>query len=238
VNYEIMGHVQKSTIIALARRHPDAVRRWTVDREKGAADPYDFGRDPKGVWQWDAATREFAANHPLTVQPATSDEEFISLIDEMIRRYRLFIEDQGGWRLLWDQRHHEKPEQAAQLLFRGLAQEYCRANDISLDAEVNLGRGPVDFKFSSGYRRRAHLEIKKLHNGKFWNGLYGQLPPYMRSDDVTDGWFLALRYRNNNTSDQRAKVLAPRVLALAQEKDLNLRFGLVDARSKAPASKL
>jgi len=30
--------------------------------------------------------------------------------------------------------------------------------------------------------RRALLEVKKLHNGKFWDGLEAQLPSYSKSD--------------------------------------------------------
>lgn len=80
--------------------------------------------------------------------------------------------------------------------------------------------------------------MKKLHNGKFWEGLERQLPSYMRSDEVSDGWFLALRYRDNKTSEERARRLPTRVPALAQERDLNLRYELVDARPKPSASKL
>jgi hypothetical protein len=110
----------------------------------------------------------------------------------------LFVEQQGGWSLLWNDDGTDKPEEAAQLLFRGIVQNYCQANDIVIDREVELGRGPVDSKFSSGYEHRAHLEIKKEHNGKFWNGFEQQLPTYMRSDEVSDGWFLAVRYPPRN----------------------------------------
>lgn len=57
-----------------------------------------------------------------------------------------------------------------QLLFLGLAQPYLRQFDVELDREVELGRGPVDFKASSGTTARLLIEVKKLHNGKFWNG--------------------------------------------------------------------
>jgi hypothetical protein len=150
----------------------------------------------------------------------------------------LFIEEQGGWDLLWARAGKDKPEHAAQLVFRGIAQSYCRANNISLDAEVNLGRGPVDFKFSNGYTHRAHLEVKKLHNGKFWNGLEKQLPSYMKSDEVNCGWFLAVRYKDNPQANDRIKQLPGRVSALAKAKQLDLKCVLVDARPKESASKL
>ena len=55
---------------------------------------------------------------------------------------------------------------------------------IELDREVELGRGPVDFKASSGTSARLLIEVKKLHNGRFWNGLRYQLPSYLQSDNI------------------------------------------------------
>lgn len=239
VNYEILGNVDKRTIVEVARRNPEAVRRWTTQKESEEAHAYDFKQDPKGVWQWDQASAMFVSNNPLTLLPAQTREEFLDTIGKIIANYRLFVEEQGGWYLLWDAgSKKEKPEHAAQLLFRGVAQSYCRANDISLDSEVNLGRGPVDFKFSKGYARRAHLEVKKLHNGKFWNGLEVQLPSYMKSDEVSDGWLLALQYNDGRASLERAKELPIRIDRVRQRDQINLNYGLVDARPKVSASKL
>jgi hypothetical protein len=237
VNYRVLRNVDKKTIIATAREHPESVRAWTIAREAQSASPYDFGRDPKGVWQWDQAADSFVQANPLVIAPPESFEDFLRIIGSIIRQYKLFIEEQGGWYLLWNKPGDDKPEHAPQLLFRGIAQQYCRANNISLDAEVNLGRGPVDFKFSNGYSKRAHLEIKKLHNGKFWNGIEAQLPSYMASDEVEYGAFLAIRYRDGKAAQARARELPERVKAVAEDKHLNLSYSIIDARPKESASK-
>jgi hypothetical protein len=174
----------------------------------------------------------------LALPSAGNHQEFLAVIEKLLQQYKLFVEEQGGWELLWNDDGTEKPEGAAQLLFRGIAQNYCHANNIVIDREVELGRGPVDFKFSSGYAHRAHLEVKKEQNGKFWNGLEQQLPSYMKNDQVSDGWFLAIRYRSNRAADTRLKALPKRVDALAQSTGLGLRFGIVDARKPLSASKL
>jgi hypothetical protein len=176
--------------------------------------------------------------NPLAIPPANSRAEFLQVISSVVRQYKLFIEEQGGWELLWESAGEEKPEHAAQLLFRGIAQSYCKSNNISVDAEVNLGRGPVDFKFSTGYVQRLHLEVKKTHNGKFWNGLEQQLPTYMKGDEVHNGWFLAIRYRDGKAADQRSKELPGRVSSTAKKIGQNLRYTLIDARPKESASKL
>jgi hypothetical protein len=236
MNYELLRNVDKKTIIQTAREHPEMVRQWTVEAEAKDALSYDFSRDPKGVWQWDQAASSFTEANPLVIPPPNSLDEFLGVISSIIGQYRLFVEQQGGWYLLWDKGGRDKPEHAAQLLFRGIAQSYCRANNISVDAEVNLGRGPVDFKFSTGFQYRAHLEVKKMHNGKFWTGLEAQLPSYMKSDEVQHGWFLALRYRDGKSAEQRAKELPGRVAAVAESKGLQLHYSVVDVRPKESAS--
>lgn len=238
LNYEVLGNVSKKTIVATARANPESVREWTEQREAESADPYDFDKDPKGVWLWDSATVAFATANPLELKHPTTDEGFLDVIETIVNQFGLFVEEQGGWQLLWNDTGKEKPESAAQLLFRGIAQSYCRANNISLDAEVNLGRGPVDFKFSRGHEWRAHLEVKKVHNGKFWDGLGAQLPSYMGSDEVVDGWLLAIRYFDKGVSESRVKNLPRRVREVSRAKKLRIRYGIVDARPKRSASKL
>jgi len=238
LNYEIMGKVDKDTIVAAARENPSFLRKWTESKEGNPAQPYDFANDPQGVWQWDFKTSAFAQANPIILNAAGTADEFVKVIDRLVGQFKLYIEEQGGWGLLWNDDGTEKPEEAAQLLFRGIVQHYCQASNISLDREVELGRGPVDFKFSTGYSHRALLEIKKLHNGKFWNGLELQLPAYMKSDNVADGWFLALRYRDGRAADKREKELPHRVKAVAESESLKLKFSLADARRPFSASKL
>jgi hypothetical protein len=99
--------------------------------------------------------------------------------------------------LLWNDDGSEKQELAAQLAFLGMAQPYLRLFDVELDREVELGRGPVDFKVTSGSKYRLLIEVKKVHNGTFWNGLEAQLISYMKSDDCQNGWYLAVRNRDD-----------------------------------------
>ncbi len=238
MNYEVMGRVRKSDIVAAARRQPESVRAWSAAREASTAVGYDFARDPKGVWGWLGAARAFVSGEPLVIVPPDDDARFIEAIELVIRKFGLFIEQQGGWRLLWnDGNTKEKPEDAAQLLFKGIAQSYCEANNIVLDREVNLGRGPVDFKFSNGYQRRALLEIKKLHNGKFWHGLSQQLPSYLGSDDCKLGWFIAIKYRDGGVSKDWEKRVSNVVATAALVHGCRLITANVDGRPKRSASR-
>jgi hypothetical protein len=62
-----------------------------------------------------------------------------------------------------------------------------RLLNVEIDREVELGRGPVDFKIASGSTFRLLVEAKKAHNGKFWHGLDTQLPSYLAADSCDDG---------------------------------------------------
>jgi hypothetical protein len=238
VNYEIMTSVDKKTIVETARRNPEYVRRWVEKREGEPVAPYDLDKDRQLVWQWHPVTYQYAQEHPLRLRNPATVGEFMQQVEAIVDRYQRFMEDQGGWRLLWNDDKTEKDEDAAQLTFYGIAQPYCEANGVVVDREVNLGRGPVDFKFSNGYERRILLEVKKLTSGHFWDGLEEQLPSYMKSDACRNGWLLAMKLRDSGVSEVRARELPGEVRRVAKEKKLDLRYKLVDARPKASASTL
>lgn len=79
--------------------------------------------------------------------------------------------------------------------------------------------------------------MKKLHNGKFWNGLENQLPSYLTSDGSSEGWFVSVRYRDKKSADDRLKELPDRVDRLNTD-FRKVQFISIDARRKDSASKL
>ena len=62
------------------------------------------------------------------------------------KRLRHLVEDCGLCRIFWTDDGQRRDERFAQLPSFGIADSYCKANDIDLSPEVNAGRGPVDFK--------------------------------------------------------------------------------------------
>jgi len=114
----------------------------------------------------------------------------------MIVMFKWQIEECGLWSLMFnDDSGKPKKEVAIQLLFAGLTRAYCDAHGVRADREVQLGRGPVDFAFSGSNLSRVLLEVKKMTNGEYWNGLEEQLTSYLRSDRCEVGWFVAVRLR-------------------------------------------
>lgn len=238
LNVHVGQRVPKREIVRLARRHPDRIRRWADDvREAGDVRGYNFAQDPLGVVRWQDAGKSFAEDNPLDFDVQTADD-LSQFIMRLVQLFKLFIEEQRGWKLLWNDDKSEKPEEAAQLALLGMARPYCRAHGVEIDREVDLGRGPVDFKITRGSVARLLIEAKKLHNGDFWNGLESQLPSYLNSDGTRSGWLLALRYRSGGVSKTRPRELAGRVERLNRSLGTSIDVIVVDARPKASASKI
>jgi len=239
LNLPVGQAVSKSGIVSWARRHPERVRDWAREQtSRKDLVGYDFGGDPLGVVQWDQAPSRFAAEHPLPERRVSTHDDLVELTSQVVEQFRHFIENQRGWSLLWNDDGSEKPETAVQLVLLGVAQPYLRYFNVELDREVELGRGPVDFKASSGTTARLLIEVKKLHNGKFWNGLRDQLPSYMTSDEATHGWFVAVQYRSNKAAVERLKQLPAQVGVLADKVKKSIHYTAVDARRPLSASKI
>lgn len=236
VNWDTNRKLSKKDIIDLARRHPDLVRDWSETRGGDEPRPYDVDRDPEGLHDWQAQARKAASADPID-EPVSqlSFEEVLELVND---KFRHFVENRGGWELLWNEdTSSPKRETSIQLLYRGVVEAYCEASEVFVDREVNLGRGPVDFVFTGG-RSRSLLEIKKFKNGRFWDGLEHQLISYLESERCNSGWFLAVRLSDSKTEERRHAALASRTNALRKSTGFDLHSLAVDARRPKSASNL
>jgi len=240
LNVNVGQRVSKRKIVELARQHPDRIRTWADEQEsRPDLKGYDFDADRRGLINWDRAGREFAAANPLTtISQVTNQEELRGLLQSVLELFKRFVEQQGGWRLLWNDDGSEKPEEALQLAFLGVAQNYLRLFNVELDREVELGRGPVDFKLSQGSKVRILVEFKKTTSGKFWNGLEHQLTSYMTSDGCAEGWFVAVRYRDGRQHDAKVTELHRRTAKASLDLGATVKHFYVDARRPVSASRI
>lgn len=234
-NFEIKSQVNKKEIIALARENRFLVREYLQNVEKSPrVAPYDLDRDASGFYKWDQSTTEFVGAHPLRLA-AKNRKEFIADVDAMIEQYQLFVEDNAGYKLLWDEGlYSPKSEEAAQLLFLGIVKNYCRANNIDISRETNIGRGPVDFKFSSGYENRSLLEVKLAKNGRFWRGLSTQLPQYLKSESIKLGYYLVIAY--NEKDFKRLSSIKRKIAEASKNNNVELKAIIVDATTDKPSA--
>lgn len=86
-----------------------------------------------------------------------------------------------------------KRERVAQLIYYAMADSFCKANDIDISPEANVGGGPIDFKFSQGYYVRVLVEMKRS-NGSVRHGYQTQLEIYKDAAQTIHGIFVVLDF--------------------------------------------
>lgn len=165
-----------------------------------------------------------------------TEEEFLKIIDKIIADFKNLVEN-SGYRLLWDENGNPRDEDSCQILFDFYAKKYCQNVGIDLTREVETGRGPVDFRFSSNAHFIAHVEFKKENNSKLSHGLTKQLPTYMSSEDAKIGFYIIFDFGTRDISKLKAELETQRI-ELEQDKGIILRVIYIDARMKLSASKL
>ena len=153
---------------------------------------YDFEKDPAGEYIWYAKTKEQAEKYPLSLAQPHNLDQVLDVVTRICDQFKKMIESNGLWRLLYNDNYNPKHESAAQLLFFGLADAYCEANNIDISREVNNGHGPVDFKLSKGYKNKVVVEIKLTSNSQLLHGIEVQLPLYMEQESTDKAIYLII----------------------------------------------
>jgi hypothetical protein len=235
---ELKSQVKKSDIIEMARQNLDWISEYEKYREKNGSNPYDLLEDPKGYYKWATETAKYTNENAFNFIVAKNKTDFEQFVNQVIEQFEHFIENNSGYKLLWDDKGTKsKSEEASQLIFTGIVKHYCKANNIDLNREANLGRGPVDFKFSSGYENRALIEVKLARNSKFWNGLEKQLIKYLEVEDIKKGFFLVICY--NDSDLKKVSGIEDIAREVAKKNNVDLTVYVIDASSDKPsASKL
>ncbi|TAL43514.1 MAG: hypothetical protein EPN91_06185 [Salinibacterium sp.] len=237
LNLELVGRLRKADIVFLARQHTDLVRAWTESRANDPAEPYDVEKDPAGLHLWQMETRGIASESPLTMGDVGPNELGV-FVAEVNEHFKHFVEARAGWRLLrTEDTFAPRREASVQLLYRGVVESYCHAHGVRLDREVDVGKGPVDFVFTTS-TQRVLLEIKKVGNGKFWNGLEQQLVSYITSEQCAQGWLLAVQFSSTRTETARVRDLPARARAASASSGFDLHTLVVDARVRLSASEI
>lgn len=197
--------------------------------------PYDFSSDPAGEYVWLVTARKYVSEYPLTLSnlPLKTTDDVLSVARTICDRFKTLIEDNGLAKLLYDSNGSPKHESAAQLLFFGIADSYCNANDIDLTKEGNNGRGPVDFKLSHGANDKVVVETKLTSNPQLRHGIEIQLPIYMKQEKTKQAIYLII-----DTGHPRALesfISFYNLLDIEIKKKIS--YLVIDATSKPSASK-
>lgn len=159
-------------------------------------------------------------------------EEIIRLVHDTIDVFKHHVENGNLWEELWIDGNPKK-ERAAQLIYYAIADCYCRAHNVDISPEANMGGGPIDFKFSDGYEARVLVEMKRS-NGSVLHGYEKQLEIYKNASRTEYGIFVIIDYGGLSSKlKQIQKISELRTKAGERASDIVV----IDARRKKSASK-
>lgn len=120
--------------------------------------PYDFEKDKNGEIKWYYTSKKYVAENPIKLGKT---EDVYELTKKICYQFKYLIEEKGLWKSLYDDNGIPLNENRSQMLFFGIADSYCKANDIDISRKNNNGNGPADFKLSKGYYNKIVVEIQK-----------------------------------------------------------------------------
>lgn len=182
---------KKAAVRRVALSSPSLMRKL-INAVAAASESYDEKADLDGYYQF----RRILSEDPtpfkgrLTAPAIRDGTTLLKTVTDIVAQFAAMVEDNNMWELLWNgtvPRH----ERASQLLFFAIANVMCAVNNIDISPETNSGGGPVDFKFSTGYRGRVLVELK-LSTGSIVHGYKTQLEIYKKAAITSAAVFVVM----------------------------------------------
>lgn len=159
-------------------------------------------------------------------------EDILGLVRATIEQFAHHVEKGNLWEELW-MGDAPKKERAAQLIYFAIADCYCRANNVDISPEANMGGGPIDFKFSKGFNARVLVEMKRS-SGTVRHGYEKQLEIYKDASRTQFGIFVIMDFGDlDKKLEQIEGIRRKRLLA----GELASEIFVIDATKKKSASK-
>lgn len=236
----MVGNLAKATISekkralrAAALRSLEHIRD-ILDSVRNSADHYDANEDVFGYYAFRKVLGAELGQFKRQIEPAAdgSVEEVYRIAMAAVSVFRQLVENNNLWELLWNDRRPRR-ERAAQLLFFAVADMFCRANDVDVSPETNVGGGPVDFKFSKGRSSRVLVEIK-MSSGKVVSGYETQLEIYRAAAEAREAIFMVVEVGPWGQKRRLIEKLREQRIAAGQPAS---RIEVVDGRRKQSASR-
>lgn len=148
-------------------------------------------------------------------EPASSKEAAL----EKVRFLKDVIENKGGFRIFYHKGQPIRKEEDLQILYRLV----WHKSKFDVSREVNDGRGPVDYKISSGAMDKTVVEMKLASNSGLRRNLEKQVEIYQKASDAPSALKVIIYF----TDAERRRVISTlRDLRLEGNPDIVL----IDAR--------
>ncbi|MDI2113115.1 hypothetical protein [Commensalibacter nepenthis] len=161
--------------------------------------------------------------------------DVMSVVKDTIHFFKDHIENKNLWEALWNG-DQPKMERASQILYYAMADSFCRANNIDISPEADMGRGPVDFKFSQGFDAKVLVEMK-LSTGNVVHGYKKQLEHYKKAAQTEAAFYVIMDYGNNNFDKKLQEIYKIKNDLITQDQRAS-DIIVIDACKKKSASKI
>jgi len=234
LNYELNIFLteaeKRSAGYETARSHPDLAVAYVKGVAEDVNGPYDVDEDPDLLVHWVETGVDAARLLPERNQPQT-EQQFREWLEGVVLEFQHSVEHRDLWRALWDDAHTKpRKEKIVQAIAAAMFGAYCEAAHVEMSREVDMGRGPVDFKFTAGWNKRALVEVKLIKSSKFFSGAAKQLPQYLRTEQIEFGLYLCVGYSDEDFSVTKQKRVDDTLRTLSRKKGVELKAIYVDAR--------
>jgi hypothetical protein len=201
---------------------------------KQYAETYDENDDALAYYKLrDILSRGFEGlETKLNFDFAQNKDAILRVVLNTVEIFKHHVENGNLWEELWIG-DSPKKERAAQLIYFAIADCFCRANNIDISPEANMGGGPVDFKFSTGYHSRVLLEMKRS-GGSVRHGYEKQLEFYLRASETDFGVYVVMDF--GDLGEKYEQILEIQ----RNRRAMNLRASeiiVIDATKKKSSSK-
>ncbi|OHV18061.1 hypothetical protein BK022_01725 [Methylorubrum extorquens] len=163
---------------------------------------------------------------------SAGSQVIMALVHDTIGVFKRHVEHGNLWEELWIGAK-PKRERASQLIYYAIADSFCKANEVDISPEANMGGGPIDFKFSRGYTSRVLVEMKRS-GGSVVHGYQKQLEFYKNASQTDYAVFVVIDYGDmGGKLAAIQKIQRERIEAGERASDIIV----IDAQKKASASK-
>lgn len=210
VSWKKASRLPKTQLKNLFLEYPDVLKDLIIQYKEKPRKAYDFENDPMGEIIWAELSEKVHLEYPLNLSkhnPVTADNILI-VVRAICNQFGSLIENNGWFNYLYNENGKLKPERASQLLFYGIAETYCIANNLDLNRETNAGVGSLDFKVSHGHKAKVNIEIKYSTNPNIVNGFEKQLPTYNKAEKTDTSIYLIIKTKENMNKIKEVQELA------------------------------
>lgn len=201
---------------------------------KEHSDNYDPNEDALAYYKFREILRGNIAGYKQEIVPDIhkGPHELKALVHATIDQFKHHVEKGNLWEELWIDEKPKK-ERAAQLIYFAIADCFCKANNVDVSPEANMGGGPIDFKFSDGYNARVLVEMKRS-SGTVKHGYEKQLEIYKDASRTNFGIFVVMDFGSLGKKLKAIQAIRKRRVDAGQPAS---EIIVIDVRKKVSASK-